>query len=285
MQASITQLHQSPLVRVLDFKCHCECDGRPATEHTTKPMISFTRRGSFGYRSGRRNYEVNSGVVLLEKAGCEYTISHHCSIKDECTLFELEGELLREAQEHAELCGKTFFFLGHSPTAILPATANLEYLHAALLRAAQKPFAGSRLRIEQLLIALLHETAAHTQPQRNAASANKLADHQREALDLAKHFIVSNFQRELCLSEIARHSHVSVFHFSRLFKQFTAHSPYRFLREVRLQHAALLLTHTSLPVTQICFDCGFNSFEHFILSFTKQFGKSPSKYRKRPVRS
>jgi AraC-like DNA-binding protein len=81
-------------------------------------------------------------------------------------------------------------------------------------------------------------------------------------------------------AEIARHSHISVFHFSRLFKQFTSSNPYQFLIDVRLKHAALLLRNTSLPVTQICFESGFNSFEHFILSFSKHYGTSPSKYRR-----
>lgn len=280
MQATVTQLHHSPLVRVLDFKCHCECDGQPATEHTIKPSISFTRRGGFNYRLGRKIHEVHSGVVLLEKAGCEYTISHHSAIKDECTIFELEESLLEDAAELAEREGKTFFFANRAPAAFVPATSSLEYLHARLLQAVRSSSAGTRMKVEQLLIALLHETNVQS-PRPYVGFTKKLNDHQRERLDLAKNFITANFQRELSLADIARHSRVSVFHFSRLFKQFTSHSPYQFLREMRLQHAALLLTHTSLPVTQICFDCGFNSFEHFILTFTKQFGLSPSKFRKR----
>lgn len=284
MQATITSLHHSPLVRVLDFKCHSACDGRPVTECTTKPMISFTRRGSFHYRVGRRIREIHSGVVLLEKAGCEYTISHHCAIKDECTIFELQEELLREAAELAEREGQKFFFTNRVPATFVPASSALEHLHGRLLQTTQTPFNGSGMKIEQLLIALLHATNCNGQIPFRTASHGKFTDHQRESLDLAKHFITANFQRDISLSEIARHSRVSVFHFSRLFRQFTSHSPYQFLREVRLQHAALLLTHTSFPVTRICFDCGFNSLEHFIISFTRHFGRSPSKYRKIPLR-
>lgn len=281
MQATITTLHQSPLVRVLDFKCHCACDGRPVKEHTERPSISFTRRGGFNYRLGRRTHEIHSGVVLLEKAGCEYSISHHCAIKDECTIFELGEELLDEAAELSEREGQKFFFATHAPAAFVPATSCLEYLHARLLQAAIMPRADASMRIERLLMALLHATNTCERSSFYAGASNKLTAPQRERLDLAKEFITANFQRALSLREIARFSHVSVFHFSRLFKQFTSQSPYQFLRDVRLQHAALLLANTSLPVTQVCFDSGFNSFEHFIASFTGRFGLSPLKYRKR----
>lgn len=281
MQATVTTLYHSPLVRVLDFKCHCECDGRAVTEHTLRPMISLTRRGVFNYRLGRRTHEIHSGIVLLEKAGCEYTISHHCAIKDECTIFELGEELLAAAAERHEREGKSFFFMQRAPAAFVPANAALDYLHAQLLQATQTASSNKHIKTEQLAVALVHATNACERNSFGAGAPSKLTDDQRERLDLAKQFIAANFQRELSLSEIARHSRVSVFHFSRLFKQFTSHSPYQFLRNLRLQHAALLLANTSLPVTQICFDAGFNSFEHFILSFTRQFGLSPSKYRKR----
>ncbi len=281
MQAAISALHHSPLVRVLDFKCQCGRDPRRASEQTQKFTISFTRRGSFGYHIGRRNYEVHSGIVLLEKAGCEYAISHPSTINDECTIFELGEDVLHDLQPEAGRGEQYFFMANVAPVAFLPTNSSLEYLHAALVQAAQAPFACSRFNFEELFLALLRQINLQTQVSGRAPAFGKLKEHQREAMDLAKHFILANFQRDLSLAEIARHSHVSVFHFSRLFKQFTSHSPYQFLRAVRLQRAALLLTHTALPVTQICFEAGFNSFEHFILSFTKQFGLSPSKYRKR----
>jgi transcriptional regulator GlxA family with amidase domain len=130
------------------------------------------------------------------------------------------------------------------------------------------------------MLALLQEIGCQGKSSRLISHCEKLKDHQLAALDQAKHFITANFRQELSLAEIARHCHVSVFHFSRLFKQFTSRSPYQFLIDVRLRHAALLLRHTFLPVTQICFESGFNSFEHFILSFTKHYGRSPSKYRR-----
>lgn len=273
MQASITQLQHSPLARVLDFKCQCGCDAPSETEYTSRFTISFTRRGGFGYRIGRRDFDIHSGLVMLEQPDCEYSITHRCQIKDECTIVELSQDFYGEVlQSEIGECLMRLFSKKY-PFTVVPASPQLDYLHATLHRT------RTRLKLEELLLALLQRLGGKScAPQTFAA--HRLQEWQRDAIDSAKHFIAMNFQHDLSLPEIARHSHVSVFHFSRLFKQFTSSSPYQYLRALRLQHAALLLTHTALPVTQVCFDSGFNSFEHFILSFTRQFGFSPSKYRK-----
>ncbi len=107
----------------------------------------------------------------------------------------------------------------------------------------------------------------------------RLKDLHLETIDRGKNYILRNFQNNLNLSDIAHNAHVSPFHFSRLFKHFTAYSPCQYLLEVRLNHAVLLLKNTSLTVTEICFESGFNSLEHFIATFTGRYGTSPLKFR------
>ncbi len=284
MQALIKLLHQSPMGQILDFKCLSACEGRSSSEYTRRFSISFTRRGSFGYHAGRRSYDIHSGVMLMERAGCEYTVSHRCAVKDECTIFEFTDEFVEEMRESWGSSGGQSILSAVRPLAVLPTTPGLEFLHAAIRDAAQRPLWRSPLKTDALVLSLLQEVGQAFGDQRRCnqlrSRRERLRDHQLEALDRAKQFIVANFRHELSLAEIARHSYISVFHFSRLFKQFTSLSPYQFLIDVRLKHAALLLRHTSLPITQICFDSGFNSFEHFILTFNKHYGRSPSKYRR-----
>jgi AraC-like DNA-binding protein len=47
-----------------------------------------------------------------------------------------------------------------------------------------------------------------------------------------------------------------------------------------LQHAQVLLSTSELPVTDIAFECGFNSLEHFITAYKKKFRESPGSHRK-----
>ena len=56
-------------------------------------------------------------------------------------------------------------------------------------------------------------------------------------------------------------------------------TPNDFLRNVRLKHAACLLSETELPVNQIALQCGFASPRYFAQYFKKMFGITPTEYR------
>ena len=56
-------------------------------------------------------------------------------------------------------------------------------------------------------------------------------------------------------------------------------SPADFIRNVRLKHAAELLTSTKLPIAEISERVGFNSPRIFSSNFKKMFGVLPSEYR------
>ena len=53
-----------------------------------------------------------------------------------------------------------------------------------------------------------------------------------------------------------------------------------FIRSVRLQRSAELLNQTDKTIAEICYEVGFNDHAYFSRAFRKQFGKSPSAFRK-----
>jgi len=53
-----------------------------------------------------------------------------------------------------------------------------------------------------------------------------------------------------------------------------------FVRSVRLQRAVELLNQTDKTIGEICYEVGFNDQAYFSRVFKKQFGKSPSAFRK-----
>lgn len=55
-------------------------------------------------------------------------------------------------------------------------------------------------------------------------------------------------------------------------------TPNEFLRNVRLKHAARLLTETDMPVSKVSLAVGFNSPRYFSQNFRKMFGVTPSEY-------
>lgn len=57
---------------------------------------------------------------------------------------------------------------------------------------------------------------------------------------------------------------------------------YGFYNEHRLLRAMGQIRHTDMPLKEIAFACGFNSYLNFYKAFVKQFGHTPSDERHRP---
>jgi len=69
--------------------------------------------------------------------------------------------------------------------------------------------------------------------------------------------------------------------FSRVCHRLTNDSPVRYLNLARLEAAARLLrTESGRSVTDIAFDCGFQSSQYFANQFRRRFGRTPTAYRK-----
>jgi AraC-like DNA-binding protein len=89
------------------------------------------------------------------------------------------------------------------------------------------------------------------------------------------------YAQPLDVPALARVAHVSPAHFSRQFRATFGETPHRYLQRRRVERAMELLRDTDRPVTEICFDVGFNSLGTFSRTFRAIVGESPSRYRTR----
>jgi AraC family transcriptional regulator len=88
-----------------------------------------------------------------------------------------------------------------------------------------------------------------------------------------------HYQEPITLVELADAAILSRFYFSRVFRDVTGTSPGRFLAAIRLHQAKTLLRQTSMGVTDISYEVGYNSPGTFTSRFTRSVGMSPSRYR------
>jgi AraC-like DNA-binding protein len=98
-------------------------------------------------------------------------------------------------------------------------------------------------------------------------------------VEKSKAFILSNYDKNISVDEMAGNVHMSVSLFSKVFKETTGFSPYDYLLSVRLDKAKELLQKTDDSVQNIAFKTGFNSTSNFICFFKKETGISPLKFR------
>ena len=102
----------------------------------------------------------------------------------------------------------------------------------------------------------------------------------RRAIQYVVEVMRKNPSAPLNLEAMAAAAHMSHFHFLRVFEEVTQISPARFLAALRMHQAKRMLLETSLPVTDICFEVGYNSLGTFTRLFTDSIGVSPSSFRK-----
>jgi AraC-like DNA-binding protein len=93
----------------------------------------------------------------------------------------------------------------------------------------------------------------------------------------------ANCRHNLSLEEFAKLCSRSLSTFKRDFRRHYGTSPGRWLLEQRLECSARLLTTTSMNVTEVVFECGFEQSSHFSRAFKARFGRTPSEYRQTRV--
>lgn len=98
-------------------------------------------------------------------------------------------------------------------------------------------------------------------------------------IEKVKQFIISSYDKNISVNEMAEFANMSISFFSKTFKENTGFSPYDFLLSIRLDKAKELLQKTDDSVQNIAFKTGFNSTSNFICFFKKETGISPLKFR------
>ncbi len=83
----------------------------------------------------------------------------------------------------------------------------------------------------------------------------------------------------LSLDDISEIAGFSKYHFSRLFKQFTNYSFYKYLNLHRIMYAEKLLINPDISVTEVALLSGFNSISSFIRMFKICKNCTPTEFR------
>ena len=95
-----------------------------------------------------------------------------------------------------------------------------------------------------------------------------------------KEIIHSNLFEDLSMEDLAFFAGLSLSSFKRKFKAVFGSSPARYIKTKRLEKAQKLLKKTTLRVSEIAYDCGFNDIGHFSKSFNSAYHLTPTEYRK-----
>jgi AraC-like DNA-binding protein len=93
-------------------------------------------------------------------------------------------------------------------------------------------------------------------------------------------FVQTHLSQDLSLACMAQHIGFSAYHFARLFRRTTGESPHQYVLRKRVERARLLLEQPNLPLVEVAFATGFANQSHLTQQFRRQFGVTPSVYRR-----
>jgi AraC family transcriptional regulator len=174
-------------------------------------------------------------------------------------------------------------FLGSSIPRLRPAIGVHDPLLAQLLRYLARTFEVGGSPDSLYAHALAHALGAHLvehYSDRSTAGQEQAPDAMGwRQLEHVLDYIASNLHQALTVIELAAVAGVSPTHFSRLFRQHTGESPYRYVRNRRLDQAEGLIIGTQLSFAAIAAAVGFSDQSHLNRVMRAQRGATPGQLR------
>jgi AraC-like DNA-binding protein len=272
-------LLSTPLLAVQDWRCDAR-PGEPSfVELHARSSVSYVRRGSFGYQSRGRSYELVTGSVLVGHRGDEYVCTHdHHDHGDECLSFQLAPELIAELDEAPERW-RVGTIPPHPRLMVLGELAQsiADSGTAPALRGGAS-FGGGDIGLDEIALTFAHRVVELASG-RSPGAQVLVARDRRRAVEAAL-FIDAHAEQAIALEDAARFAGLSPFHFLRVFGRALGVTPHQYLVRSRLRRAARLLASDPRSVTDIALEVGFGDLSNFVRTFHRAAGVSPGAFRR-----
>lgn len=132
---------------------------------------------------------------------------------------------------------------------------------------------GYDILIQSELLKILVSVNAMCQ---NSKTEQFLEQYSKRISDII-YFIEDHLSETLSLEQIAKHFSIDKYHLCHIFKTETNTTVHHFIQLKRIALAKRLLAEGN-SLTEVCFESGFNDYNHFITTFKKNCGITPKQY-------
>jgi AraC family transcriptional regulator len=95
-----------------------------------------------------------------------------------------------------------------------------------------------------------------------------------------REYILAHLPENISNGALAELAGLSVYHFTRAFKQSAGVPPRRFIIASRVERVKHLLAETELPLALVAITVGFNDQSHFTHMFRELVGITPRRFRR-----
>ncbi|MCC5879440.1 MAG: AraC family transcriptional regulator [Idiomarina sp.] len=239
----------------------------------TDHLLIFCHQGSGIYQTEHHHGELHAGEVLFLRRGVAH--SYQASPDAPWSIYwaHFAGELVDQYMAYLGVQADT------SPPvlrltnwrALLPDVTQLLNLQHQRLTLERALLAANIL--QKLLIQL------------PSLRSDKQSQDKDFSLTTLERFMHDNSHRSLELKDFAQFSGLSVYHFSKKFRQLTGTSPIRYFNGLKMREAQRMLIETDHSIRQVGHTLGFDDAYYFSRLFKKMTGCSPSEFRQQQGRT
>lgn len=101
----------------------------------------------------------------------------------------------------------------------------------------------------------------------------------KEEIMHGKEYIDDHWKEDFNIDQLAEVVHMSRYHYTRLFKQHTGMTPYKYYQEVKFNKLKEMLCNHNLPISQVFSECGLDYNSNQAKWVKEKLGMTPSQYR------
>lgn len=143
---------------------------------------------------------------------------------------------------------------------------------------AQSSGASGRLYIDHLTYALTLRLLALDARRDDGFTLSNSLSHRR--LKRVVERMEADLGTDLDLKTLAVESGYSISHFLRMFQAAMGCTPFRYLSQLRVKRAQVMMSNKSLRLIDVALECGFSSHSQLSRVFRQIIGVTPSEYRR-----
>jgi|GEM_PF-390350 len=150
----------------------------------------------------------------------------------------------------------------------------------ALANEAQTPALRHMIRtkLTEAALRFIRSASANDQPAPLAPLTKRTIERTRLFEPVLRH-VHLHYRESFSLEELAERFHLSASYISLAFKKYTGSTFVKYVHQLRVESAANMLRHTTISVTGIAHEVGFESFRTFARVFREIMGVTAKQFR------
>ena len=137
---------------------------------------------------------------------------------------------------------------------------------------------GSNLLVYARVVELLWLQQQNYMQSQTPRVIHVKTEYDKERIVFARDYLLTHMDAPPTLHQLASIAGINEFKLKRGFRELFHQSVFAYLADVRLDMAQRALREKQKSVTQIAFQLGYASLQHFSAAFKKKFGVSPAKF-------